>query len=108
MLDLPTSLFPTKKPWASFPTCLRGGRESRSVLFVGEEYEHVTIARIQSRIVFGNRHSLAELTRHAPSPGDAVAEAIDESVHYIGVIEASVVRAVDGPELVDTALLVRG
>ena len=57
--------------------------------------------------------SLVIVTRLPNSPGtrqcprDAVAETIDEGVHHLGVIDASVVGAVDGPELVDTAILVR-
>ncbi len=53
-----------------------------------------------------DRHLDAELAGHAPGPGDAVAETIDEGIHDIGVIDASVVGAVDGAQLVDTAVLV--
>jgi hypothetical protein len=49
---------------------------------------------------------LAELARHAPGPGNAIAETFDEGIDYIGVVDASVVGAVDGAELVTTAILV--
>ena len=77
-----------------------------TVLFVSEEHEHVAIARVQGRVVLGDCHPLAELARHAPLPGDAVAEFLDEGVDHVGIVNASVVGAVDGPELVDTAVVI--
>jgi hypothetical protein len=68
------------------------------------KHEHVAIARVEGRVVLGDRHPVAELARHAPLPRDAVAEAIDEGVDYLGILDASVVGTVDGPELVDTAI----
>src|SRR6201998_1875005 len=40
--------------------------ELDAVLFVGEEHEHVTIARKQRRVVLGDRHLLAKFTWYAP------------------------------------------
>jgi len=83
-------------------------RQLDAVFFVGEKHEHVAIARVEGRVVLGDSHPFAELTRHAPLPRDAVAKFLNEGVDYFGIIDASIVGAVDGPELVDTAVLVRG
>jgi hypothetical protein len=48
---------------------------------------------------------LAELARHAPGPVDAVAELVDEAIDHVGIVDASVVGAVDGPELVGIVAL---
>ena len=42
---------------------------------------------------------VAELARHAPGPGDAVAELVDKGIDDLGVVDASIVGAVDGPKL---------
>ncbi len=48
-------------------------------------------------LVDGN--ALAELARHAPVPGDAVAETLDEGVDHVRIPDATVAGSGGGPEL---------
>src|SRR5215472_12487467 len=79
-------------------------RDLDAVLFVGEEHKNVPIARIERRTMLVDRHPPPEFARYAPGSVDAVAETIDEGIDYIGVIDASVVGAVDGAELAGVAV----
>src|SRR5262249_25734719 len=73
-------------------------------LFVGQEHEHIAIARVEGRVLFVDRHPSPELARYAPGPGNAVAEAVDEGIDYVGVIDAPVVGTVDGAQLAGVAV----
>src|ERR1700730_4683668 len=50
-------------------------------VLVGQEHEHVAIARKQGRVLLGDGDAVAELSRHAPVPRNAIAEALDKSVN---------------------------
>jgi len=68
-------------------------------VLVGQEHEHVAIARKQCRILLGDGDAFAELARHAPVPRDAVAEALDERVNDIGIPDPAIGRTRRGTQL---------
>src|SRR5204863_6750075 len=59
-------------------------------VFVGQEHEHVAIAREEGRVLPGDGDAVAELTRHAPVPRDAVAEALDERIDDIRIPDPAI------------------
>src|SRR3979411_1498496 len=55
-------------------------RDLDAPVFVGQEHEHVAIARKQGRFLLRDGDAVAKLTWHTPVPRDAVAETLDERV----------------------------
>src|SRR5437763_6552780 len=59
-------------------------------VLVGQEHEHVAIAREEGRVLPGDGDAVAELTRHAPVPRDTVAKALDERINDIRVPDPAI------------------
>src|SRR3984893_15382300 len=65
---------------------------------VGEEHEHVAIARIEGRVVLVDLDAVAELTGDAPVSGDTIAKALDQSIGDMRVPDAPIAGAGSGPQ----------
>src|SRR5204863_5801593 len=68
-------------------------------VFVGQEHEHVAIAREEGRVLPGNGDAVAELTRHASVPRDTVAKALDERIDDVRVPDPPIGRTRRGAQL---------
>src|SRR5204862_7082916 len=68
-------------------------------VLVGQEHEHVAIAREEGRVLPGDGDAVAELTRHAPMPRDTVAKALDERIDDIRVPDPAIGRTRRGAQL---------
>src|SRR5437016_7722986 len=52
-------------------------------VLVGQEHEHVAIAREEGRVLLRDGDAVAELSRHTPVTRDTVAEALDKRIDDI-------------------------
>src|SRR5205085_8174372 len=59
-------------------------------VLVGQEHEHVAVAREESRVLPRDRDAVAELTRHTPVPRDTVAKALDKRIDDIRVPDPAI------------------
>src|SRR5947208_11465782 len=85
-----------------------GHRASRAVapardidapVLVGQEHEHVAIARKEGRVLPRDGDAVAELTRHAPMPRDTIAEALDKRIDDIRVPDPAIGGTSRGAQL---------
>src|SRR5947207_7074229 len=69
---------PDEEPAGHRARAVASARHLDAPVFVGQEHEHVAIAREEGRVLLCDGDAVAELTRHAPVPRDTVAKALDE------------------------------
>src|SRR5438067_8115977 len=82
---------PDKEPAGHRATgAVAPARDLDAPVFVGQEHEHVAIARKQGRVLPCDGDAVAELTRHAPMPRDTVAKALDKRINDIRVPDPAI------------------
>src|SRR5438477_2081580 len=81
---------PDEEPAGHRARAVAPARNVDAPVFVGQEHEHVAVAREQSRVLPGDGDAVAELTRHTPVPRDTVAKALDERIDDIRVPDPAI------------------
>src|SRR5207248_9086879 len=81
---------PHKEPAGHRARAVAPARYLDAPVLVGQEHEHVAIARKQGRVLLADRDAVAELTRHTPVPRDTVAKALDKRIDDIRVPDPAI------------------
>src|SRR5436190_12321057 len=90
---------PDEEPAGHRARAVAPARDIDAPVLVGQEHEHVAIARKEGRVRPRDGDAVAELTRHAPVPRDTVAKALDERIDDIRVPDAAIGRTRRGAQL---------
>src|SRR5437899_1601805 len=81
---------PDKEPAGHRARAVAPARYLDAPVLVGQEHEHVAIAREKGRVLLRDGDAVAELTRHAPVPRDTIAKALDERIDDIRVPDPAI------------------
>src|SRR5436190_312309 len=90
---------PDEEPAGHRARAVATARYLDAPVLVGQEHEHVAIAREEGRVLPGDGDAVAELTRHAPVPRDTVAKALDERIDDIRIPDPAIGRTSRGAQL---------
>src|SRR5437762_11923359 len=90
---------PDKEPAGHRARAVAPARDIDAPVLVGQEHEHVAIARKEGRVRPRDGDAVAELTRHAPVPRDTVAKALDERIDDIRIPDPAIGGTSRGAQL---------